>query len=156
MPVLLMGCATSQTIHWEEDTPAAATQVAELSAEHKATIRDLSGARFWGRDVTILGDAVRWTRTRDGEPQVMPLAEVASIEFVTGRHVGKGAWIGALFGAAGGGLFAGIICISDDCSFPGTGPVISTFAFIGAGIGAIWGGLTGAYTADKVIFVPQE
>ncbi len=160
MPLLLMGCATSQTVHWQDDGPVAAAQVALLGAQHKAKITDLNGAHFWGRDVSIAEDAVRWTRTRDGEPQVLPLAEVAKIEFVTGRHVGKGAWIGALSGGAGLALLVGIDCIRETrgnlCDEFGTADTLLGVGYFGAMSGAVLGVLIGAFSADKVIFVPQN
>lgn len=156
LPIFLIGCATTQTVHWQEDTPAAAAQVVELSAEHKATIRDRSGARFWGRDVSIAEDAVRWTRTRDGEPQVMLLAEVASIEFVTGRHVGKGLLLGVVIGAGAGALLGAIECVDGDCYDLGTGTTVGIGAYYLGLTGAVLGVLIGAFSADKVIFVPQK
>ncbi len=154
--VFAMGCATSsQTLHWREDMTGAATRVSELSAEHTATITLLDGGRFGGRNVSITEDAVGWARTRDGAPQRMPLADVASIEIVTGKHAGEGAWKGAIAGVVGNALRIGIRCAGDAMYCDNrTGTFIFAYGLIGAAGGAIIGALFGATRTDKVIFVP--
>lgn len=161
LPLLMIGCATSQTVRWRENPTDAATQVAELSASRTATIKTVEGGRFWARNISFVGDSVRWAGSRDGALHKMPLAKVASIEMVVGRHAGEGAWKGALLGGGAAALGIGVGCIGEtgageSCGEYGVGGVVAVFAVLGAAVGTVVGGLFGAINADKVIFVPQD
>lgn len=154
--ITAMGCATSQTVHWKEDMATAVSRLETVSVGKKATIETLEGAVFWGWNALIAEDTVRWTRTRDGVPQQLPLDEVARIEVTTATHTGKGAGIGVLAGGGGGMLFGGLLCLVADCRSQGTGNIIVYTGFLGAAGGVIIGALIGATEADKVVFVPQK
>lgn len=151
--VLVMGCATSQTVHWQEDLAGAASRVADLSAEHKGEIKTLDGGHHWARNISLTSDSVRWTRITDGAPQGMPLADVASIEIVTRRHGKEGALIGGAIGIA---VVASDILSCRDCGTLGSVNLLVYHGIRWGAAGALIGVLIGTSNADKIIFIPED
>lgn len=150
---LVVGCATPRTVHWQKDPVGAASRVAELSSDNTATIKATDGAEFRGRGVVLTPDSVRWTRISDQTPDGMPLADVASIEVVTGRHGKEGALIGGIVGVASVALGA-LRC--SDCGTVGSGLLLVYYGVPAGAVGALLGALIGTSNADKFIFVRED
>lgn len=147
------GCATTQTVHWQEEPTDAASRVEHLSAEHTARITARNGEAFWAVNIVMANDTLAWEGSQSGVGHRMPMVEVENIEIVTKRRTKQDAKVGAIAGGLVGVLVGATGCI--DCSNV-NGSYTIGFGVLGAATGALIGAIIGAIRADKVVFVPQE